>query len=102
MTMDDVTAQTPKEPEHNNSLSFGANKAFYLSFLLILGLWVVFTWQGLTTAVSVWYGNEIFNHGFFIVPGSLYLIYLKRQELLSTPILTTPLAFIVILPAILL
>ncbi|NDW14285.1 exosortase [Alteromonas genovensis] len=100
--MDDVAAQTPNEPEHNNSLSFGANKTFYLSFLLIFGLWVVLTWQGLTTAVSVWYGNEIFNHGFFIVPGSLYLIYLKRQELLSTPILTTPLAFIVILPAILL
>ena len=100
--MDDVTAQTPKEPEGNNPLSFGANKAFYLSFATIICLWVLFSWQGLTSVVSIWYGNEIFNHGFFIVPGALYLIYLKRQELLSTPIQTTPAAFIVIVPAILL
>ncbi|WP_420933492.1 exosortase A [Alteromonas sp. A081] len=81
---------------------FKQNKGFYLSCLLVLCLWVIFSWQGLLTVVEIWYGNEIFNHGFFIVPGALYLIYLKRHELLAQPIYTTPLAFVVIIPAVLL
>lgn len=81
---------------------FKQNKGFYLSCAAVLCLWVIFCWQGLRTVVGIWYGNEIFNHGFFIVPGALYLIYLKRHELLAQPIYTTPLAFIVIIPAILL
>ncbi len=83
-------------------LSFANNKVFYISSLALFGLWLVFCWQGLTTVVEIWYGNEIFNHGFFIVPGAFYLIYLKRNELLSKPIQTSPLALIVIIPALLL
>ncbi len=82
--------------------SFANNKLFYISSLALFGLWLVFCWQGLTTVVEIWYGNEIFNHGFFIVPGAFYLIYLKRFELLSKPIQTSPLALIVIIPALLL
>ncbi|GFD66840.1 exosortase A [Alteromonas sp. KUL106] len=82
--------------------SFANNKVFYISSLALFGLWLVFCWQGLTTVVEIWYGNEIFNHGFFIVPGAFYLIYLKRFELLSKPIQTSPLALIVIIPALLL
>ena len=37
---------------------------------------------------------------FFIVPGAIYLIYLKRYTLFEQPIKTTPLAFIVIVPAV--
>ena len=83
-------------------LSFANNKAFYISSCALFCLWLVFCWQGLTTVVEIWYGNEIFNHGFFIVPGAFYLIYLKRFELLSKPIQTSPLALIVIIPALLL
>ena len=83
-------------------LSFANNKLFYISSLALFGLWLVFCWQGLTTVVEIWYGNEIFNHGFFIVPGAFYLIYIKRFELLSKPIQTSPLALIVIIPALLL
>ncbi|AFT96214.1 transmembrane protein EpsH [Alteromonas macleodii str. 'Balearic Sea AD45'] len=82
--------------------SFANNKLFYISSLALFGLWLVFCWQGLTTVVEIWYGNEIFNHGFFIVPGAFYLIYLKRFELLSKPIQTSPLALIIIIPALLL
>ena len=96
-----------EEKQNNNKqgfagLSFANNKAFYISSLALFGLWLVFCWQGLTTVVEIWYGNEIFNHGFFIVPGAFYLIYLKRFELLSKPIQTSPLALIVIIPALLL
>ena len=96
-----------EEKQNNNKqgfagLSFANNKLFYISSLALFGLWLVFCWQGLTTVVEIWYGNEIFNHGFFIVPGAFYLIYLKRYELLSKPIQTSPLALIVIIPALLL
>ena len=66
----------------------------------MLCLWVLFCWRGLSSVVQIWYGNEIFNHGFFIVPGAIYLIYLKRYTLFEQPIKTTPLAFIVIVPAV--
>ena len=82
--------------------SFANNKTFYISSFSLFCLWLVFCWQGLTTVVEIWYGNEIFNHGFFIVPGAFYLIYLKRFEVLSKPINTSPLALIIIVPALLL
>ena len=40
-------------------------------------LWGIFCWQGL---LLLEIGNEIFNHGFFIVPGAFYLIYLQRKS----------------------
>ncbi len=69
---------------------------------LLFILWVAFCWQGITTAISIWWGNEIFNHGFFIVPGAFYLIYLKRSAIFERPIQHTYLALIVIVPAMLL
>ena len=53
------------------------------SVAILLILWVLLTWNGLSSAVEIWWGNEIFNHGFFIIPGSLYLLYLERQRLFS-------------------
>ncbi|APE06580.1 exosortase [Alteromonas sp. RW2A1] len=91
-----------KTERDGTALTFAENKAFFISGFAIFCLWLVFSWQGLRTVVEIWYGNEIFNHGFFIVPGAFYLIYLKRHELLAQPIYTTPLAFIVIVPAVLL
>lgn len=84
------------------SFSFNNNRAFYFSCLSLLFVWVVFCWRGIVTAIQIWYGNEIFNHGFFIVPGAFYLIYLKRKTLLAQPIKTTPLALVVVIPALLL
>ena len=84
------------------SFSFNNNRALYFSCLSLLFVWVVFCWQGIVTAIQIWYGNEIFNHGFFILPGAFYLIYLKRKTLLAQPIKTTPLALVVVIPALLL
>ena len=85
-----------------SDFSFTSNKSYYTSSILILLLWVSFCWEGLSSVIQVWYGNEIFNHGFFIVPGSLYLIYLKRSVVLSQKLTPSPLAFIVIIPSTLL
>lgn len=85
-----------------NDFSFKSNKEFYLYSMALLGLWLVFCWQGLVSVVQIWYGNDIFNHGFFIVPGAIYLIYLKREVLLSIQFQTSALALVVIIPALLL
>ena len=73
------------------------NKKWMLVLFSVLLLWATFSWQGLTTAIHIWWGNEIFNHGFFIVPGAFYLIYLKRHTLLATPFKPTlvPLLFVI-------
>ncbi|MEC8965453.1 MAG: exosortase A [Pseudomonadota bacterium] len=91
-----------KKQKHLADFSLAKNRAFYISGFAILCLWLTFCWQGITTVVEIWYGNEIFNHGFFIVPGAFYLIYLKRYELLSKPIQTSALSLAVIIPALLL
>lgn len=49
--------------------------------LLIVAAWVAVFWQGVTTAVDIWIISDIFNHCLFVLPGVLYLIYLKRTEL---------------------
>jgi exosortase A len=72
-----------------------------LSVLFVFTLWCVFCWQGLVTVIDIWWGNEIFNHGFFVVPGAFYLIYLNRKKLLSMPWKTSWYAFIVIIPSLL-
>nr|WP_268820255.1 exosortase A [Paraglaciecola sp. G1-23] len=38
-------------------------------------------WQGISTAIVIWIGNDIFNHCLLVIPGSLYLIYCQRFNL---------------------
>ncbi|MFB1033870.1 MAG: exosortase A, partial [Sinobacterium sp.] len=38
-------------------------------------------WRGISTAVDIWIISDIFNHCLFVLPGVLYLVYLKRAEL---------------------
>ena len=79
------------------------NKAFmplvWQSGLMFI-LWGIFCWQGLVTVVDIWWGNEIFNHGFFIVPGAFYLIYLQRKRLLATPIKPSLLSLVFVIPSL--
>ena len=72
-------------------------KEFGIVLLSMLLLWLAFFWQGVVTAVDIWWGNEIFNHCFFVLPTTAYLIYSKRSLLFSNKIKPTllPLLFIV-------
>jgi exosortase A len=56
-------------------------KPVLICLLLIAVTWVLVFWQGLTTAVDIWIISDIFNHCLFVLPGVLYLVYLKREEL---------------------
>ncbi|WP_339722066.1 exosortase A [uncultured Paraglaciecola sp.] len=73
--MKDYTTDNTKE---TNILSV---KSVLLCLLLIVAAWVLVFWQGVKTAVDIWIISEIFNHCLFVLPGVLYLIYLKRAEL---------------------
>ena len=50
-------------------------------FAALIVLWIIFTFKGLSTAVDIWWNNEIFNHGFLIIPVSFYLIWVNRADL---------------------
>ncbi|MEP4299097.1 MAG: exosortase A, partial [Paraglaciecola sp.] len=56
-------------------------KPVILSLFVILACWVFVFWQGLTTAIDIWLISEIFNHCLFVLPGTAYLIYLKKDQL---------------------
>lgn len=66
--------------------------------LSTLVLWLVFCWQGVVTAFDIWWGNEIFNHCLFVLPTTAYLIYIKRDSLLSNDIKPTLLPLLVVVP----
>jgi exosortase A len=65
----------------NHKPSLHSVKPVFICLLMIVAAWVLVFWQGITTAVDIWIVSDIFNHCLFVLPGVLYLIYLKRTEL---------------------
>ncbi len=49
--------------------------------LVALALWLLLFWDSLLLAAHTWYVSEIFSHGFFILPGVIYLIWRERKQL---------------------
>ncbi|MFT2090382.1 exosortase A [Paraglaciecola sp. 2405UD69-4] len=56
-------------------------KSMFFGLALIIGCWVFVYWEGIKTAVDIWLVSEIFNHCLFVLPGTVFLIYLKRDKL---------------------
>ncbi|AFT75394.1 exosortase A [Alteromonas macleodii] len=71
-------------------------------FAALIVLWIIFTFKGLSTAVDIWWNNEIFNHGFLIIPVSFYLIWVNRANLRNLTITPSLFPAVVILGLILL
>jgi exosortase A len=57
------------------------NVALLLAALLA---WFALFFDAIISAINIWYTSEIFTHGFFIVPGALWIIWSKRQALAAT------------------
>ncbi|MEP2606637.1 exosortase A, partial [Marinobacter sp.] len=55
--------------------------------LLVFGLWA--EWQ---TFFSLWYDSIIYNHGFLVLAGTLFLLYLRRESLAELRVNASPLA----------
>jgi exosortase A len=68
----------------NNGQAVHNNGSHTINWALggvLLCLWIGLTFQGLVSAVKIWYVSEIFNHCFFVLPVSLYLIWEKKDEI---------------------
>jgi exosortase A len=68
-------------PENTHKPSMHSVKPVLIGLLLIAAAWLLVFWQGITTAVDIWIISDIFNHCLFVLPGALFLVYLKRSEL---------------------
>jgi exosortase A len=68
-------------PENTHKPSMHSIKPVLIGLLLIAAAWVLVFWQGITTAVDIWIISDIFNHCLFVLPGALFLVYIKRSEL---------------------
>ena len=58
----------------------------HVKFALIAGailFWSIAFYEGIYTATKVWSVSEIYNHCFFVLPATIYFIYLKRAEVNS-------------------
>jgi exosortase A len=49
--------------------------------VLLVVAWVLLYQDAILSAAQIWYVSEIFSHGFFIIPGSLYFIWRERDKL---------------------
>lgn len=50
-------------------------------FLAVLGVWLMLVHEPLWSAITIWVGNEIYNHCLIVIPASIYLVYERRKEL---------------------
>jgi len=57
-----------------------------LLLLLALLVWLILYHDALFSVVRIWYVSEIFSHGFFIIPGALYLIWREQDKLKQQPL----------------
>jgi exosortase A len=77
---------------HSVNWAFGA---------VLFCLWIALTFQGLVSAIEIWYISEIFNHCFFVLPVSFYLIWEKKNDInwsaRSCTLLALPFIFLQVL-----
>jgi exosortase A len=66
---------------HNNNNKARHSHTGIISLIAVVILWLSVFWQGLRTAFDIWLISDIFNHCLFVIPASLYFIYLKREQL---------------------
>jgi len=60
---------------------------------------VAIYWQAAAGAVQVWYDSPSYNHGFLVLPISLYLVWERRRLLRGTVPTPSPYVLLLMLPA---
>ena len=66
-----------------------SNKVFFHLMLLIIAIPLIF-WPNTQDLINAWKSNTTYNHGFFIFPISLWLLYRQRNLISSTETATEP------------
>lgn len=64
-------------------------KLLILRFTLPLTVWLIVYHESLTNMVSVWGQSKTYEHGFVILPISLWLAWRKREQIKHTPLTTS-------------
>ncbi len=54
-----------------------------IQFVLLIATLCAAQWSTLTNMVEIWYHTTTYNHGFIVVPVSVYLVWRRRGELAS-------------------
>lgn len=65
-------------------------------------LWLGLYWETLWITIHIWSVSEIFSHGFFVLPGVLYLVWRERRALFYDRIRPDYRLLLVVLPVLLL
>jgi exosortase A len=86
--------------QHNSNMAFPISGLHWL--VGVLFLWALVFYQGLMSAIDVWVSSDVFNHCLFVLPGSAYLIYLKRNEVMAHKVKPNFWVLIAIVPLLLL
>ena len=69
--------------------------------LLVIAVPLIF-WPDAQTFINAWTNTSAYNHGFFILPISLWLLHRQRQSISATETATEPLALVALAVALLL
>ena len=68
---------------------YQSNKVYLHLLLLIIAVPLIF-WPDTQTLINAWSSNTTYNHGFFILPISLWLLYRQRHLISSTETAAEP------------
>jgi exosortase A len=80
---------------------YQSNKVYLQLMLLMISVPLIF-WPDAQTFVNAWANNTTYNHGFFIFPISIWLLYRQRQSISVTEIAKEPLVLFILALALLL
>ena len=56
---------------------------FFWKAIVLFGAWFLLFFEPIMSAARIWYISEIFQHGFFIIPGAFYFIWRERDKLIG-------------------
>ena len=68
----------------NISVNWLSKKEYRVIALLAI-LWLLAFFKAIYSAASVWYINDIFFHCFFVLPGSIFIIWRLKPKILQIP-----------------
>ena len=80
---------------------YQSNKVYLQLMLLMIAVPLIF-WPDAQTFINAWKNNTTYNHGFFILPISLWLLYRQRPSISATEIAKEPLVLVILALALLL
>lgn len=84
--------------ESNTSSRQFSPPSYCLWLVLLFIVWLGLVYESLATVVKVWSDSTTYNHGFFVLPISAYLIWQERHKVLLRTPEFQPLLLVLIVP----